>query len=101
MLVIAGQAALVLRPCLEAEVGSGAARRLFSAAFAVVEVRSRTKSAIGFCGFLEDFHLPSSSSNQNFFSRPWAMARLRSSAHLGITRSGQRCIAKCAQSYLP
>ena len=29
------------------------------------------------------------------------MARLRSVAHLGTTRSGQRCIARCAQSYLP
>ncbi len=29
------------------------------------------------------------------------MARLRSSAHFGTTRSGQRCMARCAQSYLP
>ena len=29
------------------------------------------------------------------------MARLRSLAHFGTTRSGQRCIARCAQSYLP
>ena len=29
------------------------------------------------------------------------MARLRSLAHFGTTRSGQRCIARWAQSYLP
>ena len=29
------------------------------------------------------------------------MARLRSAAHFGTTRSGQRYIARCAQSYLP
>src|SRR5207247_2444771 len=35
---------------------------------------------------------------QNTSSRRWAIARLRSLAHLGTTRSGQRCMASCAQS---
>ena len=61
---------LALRLRLEPEAGSGASRRLFSAALTAVEVRSRTKSAIGFCGFLLGFHLPSSSSNQKTSSSP-------------------------------
>ena len=47
-----GQAAFVLRLRLAPEAGSGASRRLFSAALTAGEVRSRTMSAIGFCGFL-------------------------------------------------
>ena len=37
----------------------------------------------------------------NTWSRPWAMARLRSSWHLGTTRPDRRRIARCAQSKSP
>ena len=72
-----------------------------SAALTAIEVRSRTSSSTARVGAGRGFHLPSLPSTQKTSSRPCAMARLRSVAHLGTTRSGHRCIARCAQSYLP
>src|SRR5439155_7877031 len=79
----------------------GASGRLFSAAFTAGELRLRTSSSTGLTGVVRAFHFPSAPSTQNTSSTPWAMARLRSVAHFGTTRSGLRCIARCAQSYLP
>ena len=64
-------------------------------------MRSRTSSSTGRVGVFRAVHFPSVPSTQNTSSSPWAMARLRSVAHFGTTRSGHRCIARCAQSYLP
>ena len=80
---------------------AGASSRLLSAAFTAGDVRSRTSSSMERVGVLRAVHLPSAPSTQKTSSRPWAMARLRSFAHFGTTRSGQRCIARWAQSYLP
>src|SRR3954469_5857678 len=95
------QAALDLRARLAPPPASGASKRLLSAAFTELDVRSRTSASADFFGFSRAFHFSSPSSNQKFSSSLWAIARLRSVAHFGTTRSGQRCIATCDQSYFP
>jgi hypothetical protein len=73
--------------------GADASVNPFKAALTATEVRSRTSSSTGRFGVGRGFQLPSSTSVQKTSTSPWAMARLRSVAHLGITRSGQKCIA--------
>jgi hypothetical protein len=75
--------------------------RLSRAAATAAEVRSAMRSARGRVGVARGFHLPLASSSQKTSSRPWAMAKERSVAHFGTTRSGHRCMARCDQSYSP
>src|ERR1700687_6028993 len=82
-------------------IGLGESAKLARAALIAGDVRSAMSSAIGRVGVFRAAHLPSLASAQKTSSSPWAIARLRSVAHLGTTRSGQRCIATWAQSYLP
>ena len=73
-------------------VGVYAAPTCYGGLRAVRVLLARVLRAVGLLGC---------TSTQKTSSSPWAMARLRSVAHLGTTRSGQRCIARWAQSYLP
>src|SRR6266849_383579 len=89
------------RPRPRLPVATGASSRLFNAAFTAGEARSRTSSSMDRVGDFRDVHLPSVLSTQKICSTPWAIARLRSVAHFGRTRSGHRCIARCTQSCSP
>src|SRR5260370_34329157 len=82
-------------------IGLGESPKLTRAALTAGEVRSATSPLVGRVGVLTAAHFASDPSAQKMSSSPWAMARLRSVAHLGTTRSGHRCIATWAQSYLP
>ena len=68
----------------------GASTRLFSASLTAAEVLSLMSFSTSACSTFRGRHLPSESSYQKTPSRSWAMARLRSLAHLRTNPFGPK-----------